>query len=101
MKIPGKALPAAVLLAGVLAFAPAARAEVIRVAPPPLRHEAVIARPGPRQVWVPGFWRWSGREYVWVSGAWQLPPGHHTRWVAGHYRTRRGGGWVYVPGRWH
>jgi hypothetical protein len=89
---------AAALVAAALAV-PAGAATIIRVAPPPLRTEAIVARPGPRHVWVPGWWRWSGREYVWVPGAWRLPPRHRTAWVPGHYAHRRHG-WVWIRGHW-
>jgi hypothetical protein len=55
----------------------------VQVPPPPPRAEpAPVLRRG--QVWVPGHWRWSGREHV---------------WVAGHYNTRRAG-FVWAPARW-
>jgi hypothetical protein len=83
-----------------LLFTSAANAwVVIRVAPPAPRHEVIITRPGPNHVWVPGYWRWSGREYGWVGGVWQLPPRPHAVWVPGHYRRVRGGH-VWVEGRW-
>ena len=85
-----------------------ARAEVrpVRVAParvivipepPPPR---VVVVPAPRRgyVWAPGFWRWNGRQHVWVEG-------HYVRekrgqyWVADRW-DRRGGAWVFVPGHW-
>ena len=55
------------MMASVFAFAPAASAYTrvgVRVyAPlPPIRHERVIVRPGPRYVWVPGYWRWERRQ---------------------------------------
>lgn len=69
--------------------------------PPPVRAEVVVARPGPRHFWVPGHWRWAAprRTYVWVGGAWVLPPRPRAVWVAPRYE-RRGGGWVYIAGRW-
>jgi hypothetical protein len=72
---------------------------IVRVAPPPLRHEVIIARPGPRHVWVPGFWRWNGTGHVWVGGVWQLPPEGHTRWIAGHWRHVPGGH-EWIEGHW-
>ena len=72
---------------------------VIRIAPPVPRHEVIITRPGPNHVWVPGYWRWSGREYVWVGGVWQLPPRARAVWVPGHYR-RVEGGHVWIEGHW-
>jgi hypothetical protein len=79
----------------------AARAEeiIIRTAPPARRHEVVIVRPGPNHIWIPGYWRWSGKEYLWAGGEWRLPPHPRAVWVPGGYR-RRHGGWVWREGRW-
>ncbi|MEP9377699.1 hypothetical protein ABLE91_13355 [Aquabacter sp. CN5-332] len=69
------------------------------MAPPPLRREVV---PPPRRgfVWVPGHWTWSSRarRYVWVSGQW-MPARAGWRYSNPNW-VRRGGTWVYVPGRW-
>jgi len=70
---------------------------VVMVAPPAPRVERV---PGPRagQVWVPGHWRWTGRDYVWRGGNWvaarpdyDYAPG---RWV------QADGGWRWIDGDW-
>jgi len=70
---------------------------VVMVAPPPPRAERM---PGPRagQVWVPGHWRWTGRDYDWRGGTWvadrpdyAYAPG---RWV------QADGGWRWVEGDW-
>lgn len=55
----------------------------VRVAPPPLRYERVQVRRG--YVWAPGYWRWNGRQHVWMGG---------------HY-VRVRPGYVYVAPRWH
>jgi len=81
------------VLVSALAFAPAALAGVyvsggVRVyAPlPPVRHEVLITSPGPRYVWVPGYWRWNPypAHYVWVGGSWVLPPYAGAVWVGPH-----------------
>ncbi|MGH9442982.1 MAG: YXWGXW repeat-containing protein [Thermoanaerobaculia bacterium] len=80
--------------------APAGAAPVvIRIAPPAPRREVIIGRPSPRHAWVPGYWRWSGRDYVWVGGAWQLPPRPRAAWVPGRYRRVRGGR-IWIEGHW-
>lgn len=90
----------AAFAASLFAASPASAARVIiRVAPPAPRHEVIITRPGPNHVWVPGYWRWSGRDYVWVGGVWQLPPRPRAVWVPGHYR-RVPGGHVWIEGHW-
>ncbi|MCW5801040.1 MAG: YXWGXW repeat-containing protein [Deltaproteobacteria bacterium] len=66
------------------------------VAPPALRFERVVTRPG--FVWVRGHWDWRG-SWVWV-------PGHHERVRAGHrWRDRswvqRDGVYVSVEGGWY
>jgi hypothetical protein len=43
------------------------------VQPPPVMQEpvpAVTAVPYPGARWVPGYWNWSGQEWVWVKGRW-------------------------------
>lgn len=69
--------------------------------PPPLRYEVALARPGPRHVWVSGFWDWrpGARDYVWIPGHWVLAPRPAAVWVAPRYERRRGG-WVFFRGYW-
>lgn len=42
--------------------------------PPPPRVEARPPKPSVHADWVPGFWRWSGFSWSWISGRWRLPP---------------------------
>ena len=72
---------------------------VVRFGPPPPRREIVVARPGPRYVWIPGSYAWRGRNYVWVNGYWTLPPRPHAVWVPGRWVARHGGH-VWVAGYW-
>ncbi|HEY0553730.1 MAG TPA: hypothetical protein VGG20_05650 [Thermoanaerobaculia bacterium] len=95
------------MMASVFAFTPAAsaysrynRAGVRVYAPlPPIRQERVIVRPGPRHVWVPGYWRWEGRRYGWVGGSWVVPPYPRAVWVGPRviYRHRHP---YYYGGYW-
>lgn len=90
-------------LGGLLALSlgslviPAEAQVIVRVAPPPPRHEPM---PPPRRgyVWVPGNWDWNGRRYVWRRGHWMRGRhGYHwreDRWV------ERNGGWVRERGGW-
>jgi hypothetical protein len=65
-------------------------------APPPLRVERVVVRPG--HVWIPGYWRWSDARYVWVGGYSARPrPGY--RWHAASW-TGCGPNWCYHKGYW-
>lgn len=83
-----------------LALASANAQVVVRIGPPPPRREVIVTRPGAHHVWVAGYHRWDGRQYVWTPGTWVVPPQpYYHRWVAGHWR-RAPGGWVWVEGHW-
>ncbi len=87
-------------LAGWLSAA-ANAAVFVRVGPPRPVVERVVRRPGPRYVWVGGYYRWGGRAYVWVPGRWAVPPRPVAVWVPPHWDyvpTR--GGYVFVAGFW-
>jgi len=82
----------------MLTSAPAAEISV-RFGPPPPPREVVVVRPSPRHVWVPGYYRWDGRRYLWVSGYWSMPPRGRSSWVPGRWE-RRNGMHIWVEGRW-
>lgn len=91
---------AAALLAGT-GCASAQRGErvYVRAAPPAMRVEVVGVAPGPRYVWVPGYWNWDRRAYVWMPGRWVVPARGYRVWRPGHWvQDRRG--WYWVEGRW-
>ncbi len=74
--------------------------EIVVPEPPPApRPENPSPAPAAYDVWIPGYWTWSDRQWVWVPGNWQAPPREGTTWVAGHWEheTR---GWVWTPGHW-
>jgi hypothetical protein len=78
---------------------PAAREVVVTQAPPAVRVETQTVIPGPGYVWTPGYWRWTGTDYVWVSGSWVMPPQPTAVWVRGHW-AHTTGGWMWVAGHW-
>ena len=75
------------------------RQVVVTRTPPAVRVETETVAPGPGYVWTRGYWRWTGRDYVWVSGTWVSRPRPAAVWVQGQW-IRSGGGWVYVSGHW-
>lgn len=89
------AAAAVALLGSSAAFAQV----VVRVAPPAPVYERPTVRPGPEYRWHAGYHRWDGGRYVWVPGAWVVPPRPGGVWVAGHWR-HRAGGWVWIEGHW-
>ncbi len=71
----------------------------LRVGPPAPLIERRIDAPGPGYVWQPGYYRWDGRAYVWVSGHYTRAPRARARWESGHWSHDRHG-WYWVEGRW-
>ncbi|HEY7792250.1 MAG TPA: hypothetical protein VIC33_17180 [Vicinamibacterales bacterium] len=71
----------------------------VRVAPPVPIVEVRAAAPDAGWVWVPGYYTWNGRGYVWLAGRWERPPRGRFVWVPAHWtRSRRG--WYLVRGHW-
>ena len=69
----------------------------VRIAPPEPRHEVVpVVRQG--WVWVPGYWNWNGRRYVWVKGH-RVRARHGSHWVEHHWIEDRGR-WRMERGHW-
>jgi hypothetical protein len=70
------------------------------VAPPPAVVEDRPPQPEPNEAWVPGYWWWSpplGR-YVWVAGAWRLPPPEEV-WFPGAW-VETDARFIWAPGYW-
>ncbi len=112
MPKPGSKILAAAFLTAVLAVPAAAqpappppplpdevRPMIVVVAPPPLRVETVVARPGPEYVRARGYWDWDGDSWAWVPGRWAVGPTRTASWVPARYE-RVSSGWQYVPGHW-
>jgi WXXGXW repeat (2 copies) len=75
------------------------RPTIVTIAPPPIRVETVVVRPGPEHVWARGYWDWDGDSWAWVRGRWAVGPTATASWVPARYQ-RVSGGWEYVPGHW-
>jgi hypothetical protein len=74
---------------------------VAPTAPPPVRDESAarVAVVAHDVVWTDGHWQWDGARWVWVDGAWRLPPDRGVAWQAPAWRPR-GATFVFVPGGW-
>ena len=78
----------------------AAQTVAAPVAPPPVKAEP--PRPPAASttlVWTPGYWAWNGSAYIWIDGAWRIPPKPGAQWVEPTW-TARGSVHVLVPGGW-
>ncbi len=73
----------------------------VRIGPPPVRVERRPPLPPEHRDWVwrAGYHRWDGQRYVWVPGEYVAPPRPHAVWIPGRW-VRRGGGYVWIEGRW-
>lgn len=67
--------------------------------PPPLQVETPPPAPVRIAVWTPGFWQWSGTDWVWIAGSWQLRPDARASWRPAAWMPR-GSVHVLVPGGW-
>lgn len=63
--------------------------------PPPARIEDA---PAAGEVWIPGHWAYSGRNWIWVDG-WAEPERSGYAYRAGTW-VERDGRWVWVEGGW-
>lgn len=69
-------------------------------APPPLRREVIVERPGAGYVYIRGHWIYArDGGYAWVPGRWARLDGRRHRWVDGRW-VRDRHGWYYVEGHW-
>jgi hypothetical protein len=89
----------------------------VRYMPAPIAEDRG-AQPGPGWSWLPGHWKWEGRDWAWVHGHWvqhtvpvmpaviveeiTVAPSPMHFWVPGHWVWRLdAGGWIWVKGSWH
>ncbi|MFY0568001.1 hypothetical protein ACN28E_29790 [Archangium lansingense] len=68
-------------------------------APPQLQVETPPPAPAQNLTWAPGYWYWSGNQYVWVDGSWVAPPQPNLVFIAPKW-SRRGHSWVFIEGGW-
>lgn len=82
------------------ALAPLPRIVLVDAPPPPPKVEVIPPRGGgPRQIWLPGHWRYYGGHYVWIGGRWEAPPRGGAQYVAPHWETR-GKEHLFFEGYW-
>jgi hypothetical protein len=53
----------------------------------------------PLAVWIAGYWHWTGIQYAWIPGHWEVAPPSGATWRAPRY-TKTEGAYMYEPGTW-
>ncbi|MGA2581867.1 MAG: YXWGXW repeat-containing protein [Tepidisphaeraceae bacterium] len=73
---------------------------IVNQPPPPIVvEEQRPDAPGLGYVWVDGYYGWSGQQYVWAPGRWEMPPSGFGIWIGPRYdRDQRG--YRYTAGHW-
>jgi hypothetical protein len=89
----------AILLALTLMPAASFAQVVIRIGPPAPIVERRPPPPDRGYVWIDGYHRYEGGQYIWTPGRWDRPPHPGAHWVA-HRWVHRGDHWVLVEGHW-
>ena len=67
--------------------------------PPPARVETPPPPLAPGAVWIPGYWNWSGTQFVWTGGAYQVARTDND-WHPFEWRIE-GRRYVLYRGHWH
>jgi WXXGXW repeat (2 copies) len=65
----------------------------------PAHDQPTEPQPTSTAVWTPGSWQWDGRAYVWVAGAWRIPPDAEHTWQRATWTVNAGKA-TFVPGGW-
>jgi len=88
-----------IVISGVTFFLWGCGPSVVYVRPPEPRVEVYGPPPYPEAVWIQGYWKHKGGEWIWVPGHWERRPKPFAVWIPGHWEPREGG-WIWHPGHW-
>lgn len=78
--------------------APVARLSYVGPPPPPPQAEQPGPPPVAGQVWLGGYWTWTGARHEWVAGHWETPrPGQY--WVPFRWQQQENQ-WRLFGGYW-
>jgi WXXGXW repeat (2 copies) len=73
---------------------------VTKTPPPEADTETQPPKPHDADVWLPGYFKWNGREPEWSPGHWAKPPAGTHEWAPGVWSERSDGKWQFVDGHW-
>jgi len=75
--------------------------QIVAKEPPKAIEEVPPAeKPAGDYTWIPGYWAWDqdGGSFIWVTGAWRIPPPGST-WMPGYW-IQAANGYQWVGGYW-
>lgn len=75
------------------------RGVVVSGPPPAPMREERPPPPSPSASYVTGYWHWTGMQYAWIPGHWEVPPSGAV-WTAPRVTTLNDGRYVYESGKW-
>jgi hypothetical protein len=73
---------------------------IVTEAPPPVQSDVALARPGPKDVWLAGYWTWRDARYQWMTAHWELPPSSGSVWVPPRCE-QQGNAFKFTEGYWN
>lgn len=88
-----------IVLSGLALLSWGCGPRVVYVRPPEPRVEVYGPPPYPEAVWISGYWKYKGGDWVWVPGHWKGRPKPQAVWIPGHWEPV-GGGWAWHRGHW-
>ncbi len=78
---------------------PPPRGILVSGPPPAAIREEPTPSPTPAATWVAGYWHWTGIQYAWIPGHWEVAPPAGATWRAPAY-VQNNGAYFYQPGGW-
>ena len=86
--------------AEVVAYNPQPGQTVAKEPPKAIEEVPPAEKPAGDYTWIPGYWSWDQDRdnFIWVTGAWRIPP-PGTTWVPGYWNPT-GNGHQWVGGYW-
>jgi hypothetical protein len=76
-------------------------AAIVPYPPPPAMVETIPDRPSPNALWLDGHWEWTGRDFSWRRGQWDILPAPGAYYAPATTVRRPNGQLFYYVGRWH
>jgi hypothetical protein len=86
--------------AEVVSYNPQPGQVVAKEPPKPIEEVPPAEKPAGDYTWIPGYWAWDHDRdnFIWVTGAWRIPPPGQT-WVPGYWNPSASG-YQWVGGYW-